>query len=120
MAGIYNDRRRWTGEARSEQYDGARVGRGGRRRAMGAGSESALPLLRAAAQPYVRRPRHVAAVSNAHRAAPAEPYGALLSAARLGVRALLSGAAGDVRRAGRHLFRLRLLLVVLRQLGGAR
>ena len=49
----------------------------------------------------------------------AQPDGAVLSAARLGLRGLLPRPGRGVRQPARHLHRVRLLLLVLRQLGRA-
>ena len=83
-------------------------------------AEPQLPLLRRAAAPHLRRPRHVAAVRELRAAGPARGDGALLSAARPDLRALPAGAARGARRAGGDLHGVRVLLLLLGLLGRAR
>src|SRR6266498_4867078 len=99
-----------------DDVDESCAGRRGRRRRQ----RAALPLLRRAAAPHFRRPRLLPAVRELPHRRRAQPHGALLPAARARLRALLPGAARAVRRAGGDLHRVRLLLVLLGLLGGAR
>ena len=79
-----------------------------------------VPLLRRAAAPHVRRPRHVAAVRELRAGRARQRDGAVLPAAREGLRELPARAARGVRHRRGHLQRVRVLLLVLGLLGRAR
>ena len=121
MAGIYNDGQRWTGEGQAVTtttgHDSAASADAGRW----------LPAATARCRFCAQQLNHtfvdlgMSPLCQTHiEPHAAQSHGAVLSAARLGVRQLLPRAARGVRRARRDLPRLRLLLVVLRQLGRAR
>ena len=79
-----------------------------------------VPLLRRAAAPHLRRPRHVAAVRELRAGGARQRDGALLPAARQDLRELPARAARGVRDGRGHLQRIRVLLVLLGLLGRAR
>src|SRR6266699_3426123 len=81
---------------------------------------SPLSLLRVAALAPGRRPRHVAAVRALPARRPARRDGALLPAARARLRPLPARPAPAVRQPPGDLQRVRLLLLVLVLVGGAR
>ena len=82
--------------------------------------DGVMPVLRRAPARHRRRPRHVAALRELPAVRPAQRDGALLPAPRLRLPQLLARAARAVRQRRAHLHRVRLLLVVRRQLGAAR
>src|SRR5690606_30522275 len=79
-----------------------------------------VPAVRSGADRDVRGPGDVAAVRDLPERGPAGPAGDVLPAARPGLLVLPAGAAAGVRARGADLLRLRLLLLVLRLVGGAR
>ncbi len=79
-----------------------------------------MPDLWLGPAPPIRGPGNVPALRELPRRQRMQPDGALLSALRLRVRAVLPGAARGVRRPRRHLLRVRVFLVLLRQLAAPR
>src|SRR2546427_1361511 len=79
-----------------------------------------LPPLWRAAHAHVRRSGYVAAVRELSRRGPARRDGAVLPAARVRLRSMSARAAAGVRQPRDDLPRVRLLLVVFRQLGRPR
>ena len=79
-----------------------------------------MPLLRSSAAPHLRRSRHVAAVRELRASRARQRDGAVLPAARQGLRALPARTARGVRVRRGHLHRVRVLLVVLGLVGRAR
>src|SRR5690606_11501801 len=63
----------------------------------------AVQVLPSAAEAYLRRPGHVAAMPDAHHGRAAELDGGVLPAARLRLRTLFPGPARRVRRTCRYL-----------------
>ena len=78
-----------------------------------------MSLVQCPAHDNLRRPRHVSAVRELSYGRPNQPDGAVLSAARAGLRRLLPGSVAGVREAGAHLHRVRVLLIVFDVLGRA-
>ena len=79
-----------------------------------------LPDLQPVPRDDLRRPRNVAALRKLPHGRRNQSDGAVLSAARAGLRRLLPGAVAGVREAGAHLHRIRVLLVLFDVLGRAR
>ena len=82
--------------------------------------DTQLSVLRGALASHPRRSGDVAAVRELSRRGPTQPDGAVLSLARVGLRAVLSGSGAGVRAARADLHRLRVLLLVFGQLAPPR
>src|SRR4029453_5575873 len=80
------------------------------------GLDGAVLVLRSSVAPHVRRSRDVAVVRDLSCGLAAEPDGAVLSAACLGLRALFPRPGRGVRTTRGHLRRVPLLLLLLGEL----
>ena len=98
----------------------ARPGTRSDQAAVGPDRPAGLPLLLGTPPAHVRRSRHVTALRELRSCGAARGDGAVLSAARPGLRAMPAGAARGVRRTGGDLHRIRLLLLLLGLLGRPR
>src|SRR5256885_5537025 len=79
-----------------------------------------LPLLLGTASPDVRRSGHVAPLRKLLARRGAEPGGAVLPPPRIRVRAVLPRPGGAIREPRGDLHRVRLFLLLFRQLAGPR
>src|SRR4029077_1032762 len=82
--------------------------------------ETRMFVLRVALDPHVRRSWQVAALRELSLGGSARPDGAILSAPRVCLRRVLPRSAEGIREWRGDLHRIRVLLVILRLVAGAR